>query len=142
MGWLGCGLIAAGLVGGLPAHALDITVADRLSPGQQEETIAVFFSGVLMGTLHVGPGTPSDSFVAPVSVLGSVSYTLCGKLLRREADGSVSSHSIDNGGRLRTAPGHTLDAVTRGDVLFLLQDSETGEEGEITPGPVCSAAVS
>lgn len=135
--------MAAGLLLSMPvAHSQSVTVQDRLSIGQQEETIAVFFAGRLVGTLHVGPDHATDSFTAPLNAFGIVDYTLCGRLLRRDQDGSISVHPIDNSGRLRTAAGHSLSAFTQGDVLFRLQDDDTGDQGTVTPGPACSAAVS
>ena len=64
-----------------------LTVADHLSAGQQEETITVYFAGVPAGTLHVDASHPDDSFIATVPAFDVLPFTLCGKLLRREAAG-------------------------------------------------------
>jgi hypothetical protein len=119
-----------------------VTVVDHLSAGQQEETIAVYFAGVLAGTLHVDANKPDDQFVATVPAQDHIGYTLCGKLLRREADGSLSTHPIDNGGVLAGYAGHTLAATTLHDVLFSLDDTEGDAGSTLSPGPSCTAAVS
>ena len=115
---------------------------DHLSPGQQEEVIAVYFAGVLAGTLHVSSGKPDDSFTATVPDRDHLGYTLCGKLMRREADGSLSSHPIDNGGVLRAYRGQTLAATTLGDVLFSLESQAPEVVSTVQQGPACTAAVS
>ena len=119
-----------------------VTVSDHLSVGQQEETIAVYFAGVLAGTLHVAPGKPDDSFTATVPDRDHLGYTLCGKLLRRDADGALTPHPIDNGGVLRGYAGQTLMAITLGDVLFSLQSEDADVSSTVQPGPACTAAVS
>ena len=68
-------------------------------------------------------------------------YTLCGKLVRQEADGSETVHTIDNSGMLGDVSGRTLFANTIGNVLFSLEGSEGATTGEVRPGPACSAAV-
>ena len=119
-----------------------LTVSDHLSVGQQEETITVYFAGVIAGTLHVDATHLDDSFTATVPAMDKLPFTLCGKLLRRERDGTVTIHPIDNGGSLTGYEGGSWAAITLGDVVFTLHD-ETGR-GEDTsgPGPACTAAVS
>ena len=119
-----------------------VTVADHLGAGQQEETITVYFDGVAAGTLHVDPARPNDQLQANLPVQPSIGFTLCGRLLRRESDGSVSTHPIDNGGVLTGYAGASLAAVTLGDVLFALQDDKGRATTDIRPGPSCTAAVS
>ncbi len=131
----------------MPAAAQDlrrttVTVSDHLSEGQQEETIAVYFAGVLAGSLHVAPGKPDDSFTASIPARDHLSYTLCGKLERREADGSTSSHPIDNGGVLAGYAGQSLMAITHGDVLFSLESDDAAVVSSVQPGPACTAATS
>ena len=139
--------LAAALLSVLPASAQDrhrttVTVSDHLSEGQQEETIAVYFAGVLAGTLHVAPGKPDDSFTATVPDQDHLGYTLCGKLLRRDEDGALTPHPIDNGGVLVGYAGKTLMAITLGDVLFSLQSEAADVTSTVQPGPACTAAVS
>ena len=119
-----------------------VTVSDHLGLGQQEETIAVYFAGVLGGTVHVDAAHPDDSFTATVQDQGTLGFTMCGKLLKREPDGSLSTHPIDNGGTLSGYAGATLDAITLGDVLFTLQDTAGGAQTTVQRGPACTAAVS
>ena len=124
------------------ARRATITVVDHLGAGQQEETIAVYFAGVLAGTLHVDPSHLDDSFVVTVPVLDRLPFALCGKLLRREADGGVSTHPIDNGGTLTGYDGGTWAAMTLGDVVFSLQDDRGQGDSAVSAAPACSAAVS
>ena len=136
------GMFLAGGAGAQSPRLVPVTVVDHLSNGQQEETIAVYFEGVLAGTLHVDASHPDDSFQAKVPGLADMSFTLCGKLLRREGDGTLSAHRIDNGGSLSGYEGASLAAITMGDVLFSLED-ETGRGATtVKPGPSCAAAVS
>ena len=143
---------AAGLFLAATAHAQDtsgptlrrtsVTVLDHLSQGQQEETIAVYFAGVLAGTVHIDATHPDDSFVATVPAQAKLGFTLCGRLIRREADGSLSTHLIDNGGTLEGYEGAKLAALTLGDVVFTLQDEAQQAEVTARAGPACTAAVS
>jgi hypothetical protein len=138
---------AAGLLLASAAVAQDlrratVTVTDHLSPGQQEETIAVYFAGVLAGTLHVDASKPEDSFVAVIPARDHIGFTMCGRLMRREADGTLSTHPIDNGGFLAGYTNSSLVAITLGDVLFTLQDEHGQAETTVQPGPACTAAVS
>lgn len=119
-----------------------VTVIDHLGSAQAEETIAVYFAGVLIGTLHVDPGHPDDSFIASVPLRPKLGFTLCGKLLKREADSSLSTHPIDNGGTLEGYEGATLAALTLGDVLFTLENEADPGSSTVQQGPACSAAVS
>ncbi len=119
-----------------------VTVSDHLSSGQQEETIAVYLAGVLSGTLHVDATHPDDSFVATVPALDQLPFALCGRLIRRAADGNVSTHTIDNGGTLTGFEGGTWAAITIGDVAFTLQDESGQGDSSYTAAPACSAAVS
>lgn len=119
-----------------------LTVADHLGADQQEETIAVYFAGVLAGTLHVDPSHPDDRFMATVPAMDRLPFTLCGKLVRREADGTTTTHPIDNGGTLAGYEGGVWDATTIGDVLFSLHDETGLGEDTHSAGPACSAAVS
>jgi hypothetical protein len=132
------------LAAAIPVHAetVSVTVVDRLSAGQQEETIAVFFAGRLAGTLHIDAAHPEDRFTASIEHAAHMPYTLCGRLLRQEADGSVSIHPIDNGGLLGDIAGRTLFANTLGDKLFSLEGSEGAATGEVQAGPACAAATS
>ena len=127
------------------AHAQTsaVTVIDHLSAGQQEETIAVFFAGHLAGTLHIDQAHPDDTFTAALDGAGRIHYTLCGLLRRREPDGTVSEHRIDNGGELDAVSGGSYAALTLDDKLFALVDAVTGMGAQsLTPGPACAAAVS
>ena len=85
---------------------------------------------------------PNDSFVATVPLAERLPFTLCGKLLRQEADGSVSTHPIDNGGMLTNYADARLDALTIRDVIFSFADPAGQAEIAPAPGPACSAAVS
>jgi hypothetical protein len=136
------GVLLSPVAGGQESPHTTVTVVDHLSTGQQEETIAVYFAGVLAGTLHVDASKPDDQFVAMVPARDHIGYTLCGKLLRREADGSLSTHPIDNGGVLAGYAGHTLAATTLHDVLFSLEDLQGDAGSTVRPGPSCTAAVS
>ena len=143
---------AVGLVLAVSARAQDstgpnlrrttVTVIDHLSQGQQEETIAVYFAGVLAGSVHIDANHPDDSFTVTVPLQARLGFALCGRLVRREADGSLSTHPIDNGGVLEGYEGAKLAALTLGDVVFTLQDE--AEHAAITAraGPACTAAVS
>jgi len=124
------------------AEMVSVTVIDRLSAGQQEETIAVFFAGRLAGTLHIDTGHPEDQFTASIEHTAHTPYTLCGRLLRQELDGSISVHPIDNGGMLGDIAGRTLFANTLGDKLFSLEGTEGAATGQVLPGPACTAATS
>ena len=119
-----------------------MTVEDHLGADQQEETIAVYLAGVLAGTLHVDAEHPDDSFVARVPAMATLPFALCGKLLRREADGTVSTHPIDNGGTLTGYEGGIWAAVTLGDVVFTLKDDAGQGLDSPSRNPACSAAVS
>ena len=123
------------------AETTSVTVIDRLSDGQLEETIAVYFAGRLAGTVHIDKTHPEDQFTATIERMAHTPYTLCGKLVRQEADGSQTVHPIDNSGLLGDVSGRTLFANTIGNVLFSLEGTEGGATGEIRPGPACSAAV-
>lgn len=135
------GLLFAGSVAAQTRGAT-ITVIDHLGAGQQEETIAVYFAGVLAGTLHVDASHLDDSFVVTAPVLDRLPFALCGKLLRREANGSVSTHPIDNGGTLTGYDGGTWAAMTLGDVAFTLQDDGGRGDSTLSAAPACNAAVS
>jgi hypothetical protein len=128
--------------GPIKAETASVTVVDQLSAGQQEETIAVYFAGRLAGTVHIDAAHPVDQFTATVEQMPHMPYTLCGRLLKREADGSVSTHPIDNGGVLGDIAGRTLFANTLGDKLFSLEGSEGAATGEVQSGPACVAATS
>ena len=130
-GWLLC----------TPARAEDttVTIVDELGAQQEEEVIAVFSGGRLLGTLHVESSHRSDSFAASLPV-GILEYTLCGRLERREADGRLTTHRIDNTGRVQIRPGVTLRAYTLFDTLFGLQ--APGISADLTRGPACDPTVS
>ena len=137
-------LVAAGwllAVFPVPVRAQDagVTFLDELGEGQVDEIIAVWTEGRLLGTLHVSPDHPHDSFTAPVEP-GVLSYSLCGILRRRGANGMSSSHVIDNGGRVAVRPGLMLRAMTMGDVVFSLEAD--GVPSEIGDTQVCPAAIS
>ena len=119
-----------------------VLVADHLGAGQQEEIITVYFDGVAAGTLHVDRSRPNDQLQANLPVQPSIGFTLCGRLIRRESDGSLSTHLIDNGGVLSSYRDASLAAVTLGDVLFALQDDKGQATTDVRPGPSCTAAVS
>ena len=119
-----------------------VTVTDHLGSDQEEETIAVYFAGVLAGTLHVDASHPDDSFIATVPLRAKLGFTLCGKLLKREPNGSLSIHPIDNGGMLEGYEGATLVALTLRDVLFTLENEADSTGSTVQQGPACSAAVS
>ncbi|WP_158747535.1 hypothetical protein [Acidisphaera sp. L21] len=119
-----------------------LTVVDRLGTTQQEETIAVYFSGVLAGTLHVDAAHPEDSFTVAVPLMPKLGFTLCGKLVTREANGGLSTHPIDNGGTLAGYDSSILAALTLGDVLFTLQDETGTGTNDVQQGPACTAAIS
>jgi hypothetical protein len=135
---------AAGVVLAVAAQAEQesVTVVDKLSQGQKEETIAVYFAGRLAGTVHIDTAHPVDQFTATIPRLDRTPYTLCGKLIKQEPDGTESVHPIDNGGVLGDVAGRTLYANTINDVLFSLEGSEGPRSGEVRPGPACSAAIS
>ncbi len=138
------GVLLASMLPAGPCRAQQQTtvlVADHLSAGQQEETITVYFDGVAAGTLHVDRAHPDDQLEANLPALPSISFTLCGRLLRRDGSG-VSTHAIDNGGLLTGYEGAALAAITLGDVLFTLQDDHGRATTEVRPGPSCTAAVS
>jgi hypothetical protein len=134
----GCFLASAAL----KAETVSVTVIDKLSEGQVEETIAVFFAGHLAGTLHIDTNHPEDQFTASIERAPHTQYTLCGRLLRQEPDGSISTHPIDNGGLLGDIAGRTLFANTHADKLFSLEGSEGAATGEVQAGPACAAATS
>jgi hypothetical protein len=136
------GFFLAGLAQAQPASKATLTVVDHLSVGQQEETIAVYLAGFLAGTLHVDSAHPDDSFQAQVPAMPTLPFALCGKLLRRESDGTISSHPIDNGGNLTGYVGGTWAATTMGDVVFTLQDASGQGDSTVSAAPACSAAVS
>ncbi len=119
-----------------------VTVIDHLGSEQQEETIAVYFAGVLAGTLHVYVGHPDDSFVATIPLQSQLGFTLCGKLLKQGANGAPSTHPIDNGGTLDGYDNARLAALTLGDVLFTLEDETDRAVATVHQGPACTAAIS
>ena len=119
-----------------------ITVADHLSAGQHEETITVYLGGVAAGTLHVDQTHPDDSFTTTVPAMDRLPFALCGKLLRRAADGNLSTHEIDNGGTLVDYEDGTWAAITLGDVAFTLEDESGRGESTYSAAPACSAAIS
>ena len=138
---------AAGFLLSVSAGAQEVakatlTLVDHLSAGQQEETIGVYLGGVLAGTLHVDASHPDDSLVATVPAMANLPFALCGKLLRHEQGGSVSTHPIDNGGTLTGYEGGTWAAITLGDVLFTLQEESGNGDATVSNAPACSAAVS
>ena len=139
----GCAALAAaaGWLLCTPARAEDatVTVVDELGTMQADEIIAVYSGGRLLGTLHVDPEHSFDSFTASLPV-GMLDYTLCGRLQRREADGSVTVHRIDNAGRVAVRKGDTLRAFTLSDVLFALE--APGVAIDARPGPACDPTVS
>ena len=134
--------VAAQASDGIPLRRTTVTVIDHLGSSQQEETIAVYFAGVLTGTLHVDAGHPDDSFTATVPLQPHLGFTLCGKLLKREPTGALSTHPIDNGGVLEGYGGATLAALTLGDVLFTLEDEAGQGLATVQQGPACTAAIS
>ncbi len=139
-------LFATGLLSAVPASAQGIrratvTVSDHLGLEQQEETISVYLGGVLAGMLHVDTAHPDDSFTTTVPVADRLPFTLCGKLLTREA-GGVATHDIDNGGTLANYADSRLDALTLGNVLFTFTDSTGRADVTVERGPACTAAVS
>ena len=149
----GCAALvaAAGLLSGAVAaqptatptlRRTTVTVVDQLGVDQQEEVIAVYFAGVLAGTLHVDPAHASDSFTATVPLQAELGFTLCGKLVKREKDGTLSTHPIDNGGVLSDYERASLAAVTLGDVLFTLHDEAERSAATVRAGPACTAAIS
>ena len=136
------GVALSGTTAGQTLRRTTLTVSDHLGIGQQDETIAVYFAGVLAGTVHVDASHPDDSFSATVPDQDSLGFTLCGKLLDHAADGSIATHPIDNGGKLAGYADAKLDAITLGDVLFTLQDTAGQAETTVQRGPACTAAVS
>ncbi len=138
---------AAGLILAWSAQAdslrrASLTIFDHLSAGQQEETIAVYLGGVLVGTLHVDPAHLDDRIEASVPEVVTLHFALCGRLLRREADGHISAHPIDNGGTLTGYAGGTWAAITLSDVVFTLKEESGRGDSVVTVAPACSAAVS
>ena len=148
MGWAGrlplaaVGVLIAAGAGAQNLRRATVTVADHLGSEQQEETITVYLGGVLAGTLHVDAAHPDDSFVATVPAADRLPYTLCGKLVKRAADGAISTHPIDNGGVLSSYADAKLDAITLGDVLFTFTDAAGRADVTVQNGPACTAAVS
>ena len=142
LGVLTCGPAAAQTAPDTPLRRTTITVNDHLGFGQREETIAVFFAGVLAGTLHVDAAHPNDSFTATVPLRPRLGFSLCGKLLRDGSDGSDPNHPIDNGGVLEDYDGASFAALTLGDVLFTLSDESGRAQATVQQGPACNAAVS
>ena len=136
------GSFLAGPLGAQPVPRATITVVDHLSAGQQEETIAVYLAGVLAGTLHVDAMHLDDSLTTTVPAMQKLPFTLCGKLVRREPDGSITTHPIDNGGTLTGYADGTWAAVTLGDVAFTLSDDSGHGDSTYSAAPACSAAVS
>lgn len=92
--------------------------------------------------MHVDAGHADDTFVTTVPMMPKLPFALCGKLLRREADGSLSTHAIDNGGTLAGYEDGTWAAITLGDVAFTLEDESGQGESTYSSAPACSAAVS
>ena len=136
----GCFLAVS--AGAQPVRRARLTLIDHLSGGQQEETIAVYLAGVLVGTLHVDSAHPDDHFDAQVPAMPSLPFALCGKLLRRESDGSISNHAIDNGGTLTDYENGRWAAITLGDVVFTLQEEGGQGDSTVSAAPACTAAVS
>ena len=134
-------MAVAGLLLCTPVWAEDaaVTIVDELGAQQEDELIAVYGDGRLLGTLHVGPAHPFDSFETSVPV-GTLEYTLCGQLQRRETDGRLTTRRIDNGGRVPVRPGDKLRAYTLFDILFGLE--APGVLVDVTHGPACDPAVS
>ncbi len=136
------GFLLAGVASAQQADRASLILVDHLSVGQQEETIAVYLAGVLVGTLHVDAEHPDDSFAATVPAMSKLPFALCGKLLRHEQGGSVSTHSIDNGGVITGYQDGTWAAITLGDVLFTLQEESGRGDSTVNNAPACNAAVS
>lgn len=121
------------------AQDVHVTILDSLGAGQEDESVAIFSGGRLLGSFRLGPEQPADSFEAVVPG-GVLDYALCGHMRRREADGRVSDHLINSGGRVAVRPGDTVRLFTYYDVVFTMQTES--EIPDVTPGPVCDAVVS
>ena len=78
-----------------------VTIVDQLSAGQQEENDCGLSRRHAGGDAAYRRRSPDRSVhCGRMSGPPHLHYTLCGRLLRRELDGSVSTHRIDNGGVL------------------------------------------
>ena len=138
----GCAALAAALCWlCLPARAEEatVTIVDELIAQQEDELIAVYGGGRLLGTLHVDLEHRFDSFETTLPA-GTLDYTLCGHLRQRGEDGQVKTYHIDNTGHVPVQPGVTLRAYTLFDVLWALEAPDVLVDARI--GPACDPQVS
>ena len=137
------GLLAAAV---RPAAAGEFTVTDEKADMEISEVSRIYLDGKLASVFQLDDTTRYKTVRIPTPV-GRLdhTYTLCGEITIRTADGRTETHEVSNSGILHNPDGHHFDALgSDGFKDFFLVDPQAPEAAERIPGrgEVCSAPIS
>lgn len=137
------GLLAAAVH---PAAAGEFTVTDEKADMEISEVSRIYLDGKLASVFQLDDTTRYKTVRIPTPV-GRLdhTYTLCGEITIRTADGRTETHEVSSSGILHNPDGHHFDALgSDGFKDFFLVDPQAPEAAERIPGrgEVCSAPIS
>ena len=137
------GLLAAAV---RPAAAGEFTVTDEKADMEISEVSRIYLDGKLASVFQLDDTTRYKTVRIPTPV-GRLdhTYTLCGEITIRTADGRTETHEVSSSGILHNPDGHHFDALgSDGFKDFFLVDPQAPEAAERIPGrgEVCSAPIS
>ena len=137
------GLLAAAV---RPAAAGEFTVTDEKADMEISEVSRIYLDGKLASVFQLDDTTRYKTVRIPTPV-GRLdhTYTLCGEITIRTADGRIETHEVSSSGILHNPDGHHFDALgSDGFKDFFLVDPQAPEAAERIPGrgEVCSAPIS
>ena len=146
--WPASLLLFASLIpgAGFAADGVTFRIHDHRDPAEIDETTGVYVDGREVATFHLGPERDDD--VAVVSVAGpdGHTYSLCGRITVREADGSAVLREVNGAGRISDVTDRDFDAVAANDfTVFYLRDMTTGRPPapvSVEPRRGCAAHIS
>ncbi|MCI1242408.1 MAG: hypothetical protein LKI99_00825 [Acetobacter fabarum] len=129
-----------------PALAGEFTVTDEKADMEISEVSRIYLDGKLVSEFRLDDATRYKTVRIPTP-LGRVdhTYTLCGEITIRTADGRAETHEVSSSGLLHNPDGHHFDALgSDGFKDFFLVDPQAPQAAERLPGrgEVCSAPIS
>ena len=137
------GLLAA------PAHSAmagEFSVTDEKADMEISEISRIYLDGKLASVFRLDDATRYRTVRIPTPQ-GRLdhTYTLCGEITIRTADGRVETHEVSSSGILHNPDGHHFYALGSGGFTdFFLIDPQAPEAAERSPGrgEVCSTPIS
>lgn len=129
-----------------PALAGEFTVTDGKADMEISEVSRIYLDGKLVSEFRLDDATRHKTVRIPTP-LGRVdhTYTLCGEITIRTADGRTETHEVSSNGILHNPDGHHFYAFgSYGFKDFFLLDPQAPQVAERLPGrgEVCSAPIS